>query len=158
MEKKLNSSLVTCLCYLKPPRDVFAVYFPIIRDFWKLSSEVCALPAISSRDVTTLVSHFSFSPPLHTRWSSTTSVWLQPISPPIITALFLLQPLYLTCDNNVTAYAGIFWQFRVLARSVRCVTSLWQGYRSDLTVWRALRCTAWQQSPLTNRSDTVTKL
>lgn len=44
---------------------------------------------------------------------------LLPISLPI-TALFLLKLHYHACDNNVPAYAGVFCQLSVLARSRSC--------------------------------------
>lgn len=63
------------------------------------------------------------------------SGWLPAISL-LIAAPFLLLLDYQACDNIMPAYAGIFCQFRELARSARRVTSKRRGCRSDLTMWR----------------------
>lgn len=63
------------------------------------------------------------------------SGWLPAISL-LIAAPFLLLLDYQACDNIMPAYAGIFCQFRELARSARRMTSKRRGCRSDLTMWR----------------------
>lgn len=75
--------------------------------------------------VTTILSRSSFSPPLHCQWSSSAAVWLLTIKLRI-SALFLMLGHYHKC-NNVPTHAGIFFHFRVMARSPSSVTSQGAG-------------------------------
>lgn len=100
--------------------------------------------------VTTILSRSSFSPPLHCQWSSSAAVWLLTIKLRI-SALFLMLGHYHKC-NNVPTHAGIFFHFRVMARSPSSVTSQGRGCTSCMTITPWI---AWQRGTSNSHQGSV---